>query len=84
MPGRCFGPADSSALAAGISPALVDIYTTRPYLAAQAAGTGMVLTAGGEVLTNNHVIEGAGTIRAVDVGNGSPAGPSTPPGPSPN
>jgi S1-C subfamily serine protease len=30
-----------------------------------AAGTGMVLTASGEVLTNNHVIEGATAIRVV-------------------
>lgn len=30
----------------------------------------MVLTPSGEVLTNNHVIEGATSIKAVDVGNG--------------
>lgn len=30
----------------------------------------MVLTSGGEVLTNNHVIEGATSISATDVGNG--------------
>ena len=30
----------------------------------------MVLTSTGEVLTNNHVIEGATTITATDVGNG--------------
>jgi len=30
----------------------------------------MVLTSSGEVLTNNHVIEGATSIKAVDVGNG--------------
>ncbi|HEY5023779.1 MAG TPA: trypsin-like peptidase domain-containing protein [Acidimicrobiales bacterium] len=35
-----------------------------------AAGTGIVLTSTGEVLTNNHVIENATTIKAVDVGNG--------------
>jgi S1-C subfamily serine protease len=35
-----------------------------------AAGTGIVLTSTGEVLTNNHVIEDATTIKAVDVGNG--------------
>ncbi|HVW18958.1 MAG TPA: trypsin-like peptidase domain-containing protein [Solirubrobacteraceae bacterium] len=29
------------------------------------AGTGMVLTSSGEVLTNNHVIEGASSIRVV-------------------
>jgi S1-C subfamily serine protease len=36
----------------------------------RAAGTGIVLTATGEVLTNNHVIAGATSISATDVGNG--------------
>jgi S1-C subfamily serine protease len=35
-----------------------------------AAGTGMVLTSSGEVLTNNHVIRGANTIRIVLPGTG--------------
>lgn len=38
--------------------------------AGQAAGTGMVLTSSGEVLTNNHVIRGASTIRIVVPGTG--------------
>jgi S1-C subfamily serine protease len=29
-----------------------------------------VLTSTGEVLTNNHVIEGATSIKAIDIGNG--------------
>src|SRR5204862_4843142 len=29
----------------------------------QAAGTGIILTSSGQVMTNNHVIEGASTIR---------------------
>src|SRR3954468_656698 len=32
---------------------------------ASAAGTGMVLTSNGEVLTNNHVIRGATTIKVI-------------------
>ena len=36
----------------------------------QAAGTGMVLTSSGEVLTNNHVIRGATTIKIVLPGTG--------------
>ena len=36
----------------------------------KAAGTGMVLTSSGEVLTNNHVIRGANTIRVVLPGTG--------------
>jgi S1-C subfamily serine protease len=41
---------------------VVLIDTVLPYQNAQAAGTGMVLTAAGQVLTNYHVVEGAGTI----------------------
>ena len=37
---------------------------------ARAAGTGMVLTFSGEVLTNNHVIEGATSIKVVIPGTG--------------
>ena len=44
------------------SAGVVFIETVLPYENAQAAGTGMVLTASGEVLTNYHVVEGAGTI----------------------
>ena len=51
-------------------PGLVDINTTLGYQQAQAAGTGMVLTSSGEVLTNNHVINGATSITARDIGNG--------------
>jgi S1-C subfamily serine protease len=64
------GPSDAASIAARVDPGLVDVNTTVDYGAAQAAGTGMVLTAGGEVLTNNHVIEGATTISVTDVGNG--------------
>src|SRR5215468_9708242 len=60
----------TSQIAAQTDPGLVDIYTTLGYQHAQAAGTGMVLTASGEVLTNNHVINGATSIRARDIGNG--------------
>jgi len=34
------------------------------------AGTGIVLTDTGEVLTNNHVVDGARSIVATDLGNG--------------
>jgi S1-C subfamily serine protease len=60
----------TSQIAAQTDPGLVDIYTTLGYQHAQAAGTGMVLTSSGEVLTNNHVINGATSIRARDIGNG--------------
>ncbi|HUB76714.1 MAG TPA: hypothetical protein VL977_06645, partial [Solirubrobacteraceae bacterium] len=41
---------------------LVDIDTTLFDDTGRAAGTGMVLTPGGLVLTNNHVVEGAVSI----------------------
>jgi S1-C subfamily serine protease len=64
------GPKDASSIAKGVDPSVVDIDTTLNYEDEQAAGTGMVLTSRGEVLTNNHVIEGATSISVTDVGNG--------------
>jgi len=49
---------------------VVDINTTIGFGDGRAAGTGMVLTSTGEVLTNNHVISGATSISVTDVGNG--------------
>jgi S1-C subfamily serine protease len=53
-----------------VDPGLVDINTNLSYQDEQAAGTGMVLTPSGEILTNNHVIDGATSISVTDVGNG--------------
>jgi S1-C subfamily serine protease len=64
------GPSDASSIAARVDPGLVDVNTTIDYGTAQGAGTGMVLTSNGEVLTNNHVIDGATSISVTDVGNG--------------
>ena len=63
-------PSDISGISAKVNPALVDINTNLSYENQQAAGTGMVLTSNGEVLTNNHVIDGATSISVTDVGNG--------------
>jgi S1-C subfamily serine protease len=60
----------TSQIAARTDPGLVDIVSTLGYQNAEAAGTGMVLTSSGEVLTNNHVINGATSIKATDIGNG--------------
>ncbi|WP_157535750.1 S1C family serine protease [Kitasatospora mediocidica] len=57
-------------VAARVDPSLVDINVTLGYQGGQAAGTGIVLTSTGEVLTNNHVIDGASSVTATDVGNG--------------
>jgi S1-C subfamily serine protease len=63
-------PANIAGIASRISPALVDINTNLSYQNEQAAGTGIVLTSNGEVLTNNHVIAGATSISVTDIGNG--------------
>jgi S1-C subfamily serine protease len=63
-------PLSASQIASRVDPALVDIVTTLGYQGASAAGTGIVLTSDGEVLTNNHVIRGATSIKVTDVGNG--------------
>ncbi len=60
----------ATAIAAMVNPAVVDVDTRLSYQHAIAAGTGMVLTPNGVVLTNNHVIAGATTIGAVAIGNG--------------
>jgi S1-C subfamily serine protease len=64
------GPTNAGAIASQVDPSLVDINTTLSYQQAEGAGTGMVLTPGGEILTNNHVIEGATNISVTDIGNG--------------
>lgn len=60
----------SSEIAKRVDPALVDVVSTEGDQGATAAGTGIVLTSNGEVLTNNHVIQGATSIKVTDVGNG--------------
>ena len=56
------GTASQPATAAQ-SAGVVLIDTVLPYQHGQAAGTGMVLTSSGQVLTNYHVVQGAGSIR---------------------
>jgi S1-C subfamily serine protease len=51
-------------------PAVVDVVSTLGDQNATAAGTGIVLTSNGEVLTNNHVINGATSIKVREVGDG--------------
>jgi S1-C subfamily serine protease len=60
----------SSEIAKRVDPALVDVVSTEGDQGAVAAGTGIVLTPNGLVLTNNHVIRGATSIKVTDVGNG--------------
>jgi S1-C subfamily serine protease len=61
----------ASQIASRVDPALVDVVSTDGYQGATSEGTGIVLTSTGEVLTNNHVIEGATSIKVTDIGNGN-------------
>ena len=60
--------ADATAIGDKVSAAVVDI--TGSVAGGTAAGTGMIITSSGEVLTNNHVIQGATNIRAQINGSG--------------
>jgi S1-C subfamily serine protease len=60
------GGLDVQAIAQKLNPAVVDIYTvvqTTSGRPAEAAGTGIILTSSGQVLTNNHVVDGSTTIK---------------------
>jgi len=57
-------------VAAQVDPAVVDIRTNLGLEDEAAAGTGIVIGSSGLVLTNNHVIRGATSIRVTDIGNG--------------
>ncbi len=64
------GAADTGTIASKVDPGVVDITTRLGYQGGEAAGTGVVLDPSGDVLTNNHVVDGATNINATDVGNG--------------
>jgi S1-C subfamily serine protease len=49
---------------------LVDINVVFGLARGRGAATGMVLTPSGEVLTNNHVIQGATSVSVTNIGNG--------------
>src|SRR3954451_18058818 len=50
---------------------VVDIDTVLGYQNGEAAGTGMVLTTDGEILTNNHVVAGATSLTVTVVSTGA-------------
>jgi S1-C subfamily serine protease len=58
------GSVQASAIAARVDPAVVDINTVFQTASGSgtAAGTGIILTSTGQVLTNNHVVNGATSI----------------------
>jgi len=64
------GPANAAAIAAKVDPALVDVTSMFSAQPGVGEGTGIVVSSTGEVLTNNHVIDGATRITATDIGSG--------------
>lgn len=64
--GTAAGTTATSAQATGI----VLINTQLSYQGAAAAGTGMVLSSGGEILTNNHVVAGSTSISVTIASTG--------------
>jgi S1-C subfamily serine protease len=62
--------AEAAALERRVEPGIVDVVTEIPEVNAVGAGTGIVLSSDGEVLTNNHVINGAAAMLVTDLGDG--------------
>ncbi|MFD7506454.1 S1C family serine protease [Streptomyces sp. NPDC059850] len=50
-----------SAVAAAVSPSIVEISATSA--SGESTGSGVIITSGGEIITNNHVISGADSIK---------------------
>jgi S1-C subfamily serine protease len=63
-------PASTSAIASRVEPGIVNISVSNSTTGFRGEATGMVLTPSGVVLTNNHVVQGATSVQAADVGNG--------------
>ncbi|WP_460700717.1 S1C family serine protease [Nocardia thraciensis] len=53
-----------------VVPGVVTVNTELGLQGGGSAGTGIVLTSDGDVLTNNHVVEGATRIEVTSIGNG--------------
>jgi S1-C subfamily serine protease len=64
------GTLNAQAVADNVQPGMVNISAPAAYASQLSAGTGIVLTAGGLVLTNNHVIRGATAPSATLVNSG--------------
>jgi S1-C subfamily serine protease len=65
-----FTPVEIEKLAGKVTPAMVDVETEIRNSGIGGAGTGIVLNSNGEVLTNNHVINGASALEVVSKGTG--------------
>jgi S1-C subfamily serine protease len=64
-------PLNLANLTSAVDPAVVDINTTLADGEGSAAGTGMVITSDGDILTNNHVVEDAVNIKVTIRGRGT-------------
>ena len=62
--GASAAPLNPDAVRKKVDPGLVDIMSTLKFSGETAEGTGMIISASGLVLTNNHVIDGATNIHA--------------------
>jgi S1-C subfamily serine protease len=56
-----------SAIARAVNPAIVDVNTVLGFQNGRAAGTGIVIKSTGLVLTNNHVVSGATSVKVTEV-----------------
>ncbi|WP_245655451.1 S1C family serine protease [Nocardia coubleae] len=63
-------PLDPGLVAAQVQPALVNISVDASRFGTAAAGSGIVLTGDGQILTSHHVIKGAEDVSITDVGTG--------------
>jgi len=71
--GASAAPLNPDAVRKKVDPGLVDIMSNLKFNGETAEGTGMIISASGLVLTNNHVIDGATSVRANLATNSSPS-----------
>jgi S1-C subfamily serine protease len=64
------GSSNTNSATSRVIPAIVDINTTLGN--GQAAGTGMIISSNGEILTNNHVVTGSTSISVTVQGRSQP------------
>ena len=71
--GASAAPLNPETVRKKVDPGLVDITSNLKFNSETAEGTGMIISASGLVLTNNHVIDGATSVRANLVTNSGPS-----------